>query len=443
MTDSNTTLVVDYWGGTGRTPVSTSISFSSFPLSVVSQGNYAYVGLANGSIAIVNTILAPSSVNIVNATQSMGFGSTQIIISGNYVFGCSGKMGGSHAAVVNVSDSDLQPQNVFGSIDYCFIIGSYAYTYSTDNLSIHDLSSPLAPILVKTHPVVNLGTDLNDFLVYQVGTKRLALVLAGAKIWVFDVTDPNTPTTLGYFGGTGNMGMTDLVEGESCIYTTVPTLGIWILAKDKLGGQCLIPAAESMNLLQMLTMVFSAIIILIPVITAVFLWKRERRIAESKRVEFWITSSTVTRTGIILALTIIPVIYMLLFGIGLLLQWYVVLAVCAIWVLILLLLPRISLRRQRKRKQKMTAGTDQRTRLLGMIKAEKKLNVKTASEMTGMSEARVKTLIYDLVGEGKLEGDFQGDTFIITSDVNEFIKGLEDSFATWEEQAKTGEDKKV
>ncbi len=134
---------------------------------------------------------------------------------------------------------------------------------------------------------------------------------------------------------------------------------------------------------------------------------------------------------------------MLQLGMGLLRQWYVTLAVCAIWALILFPLPRISLRRQRKRKQKMSSGTDQRTRLLGMIKAEKKLNMRTSCEMTGMSEDRVKILIYDLVGEGKLEGDFQGATFVITSDVNEFTKSLENLFATWEEQAKTGEDKKV
>ncbi len=84
----------------------------------------------------------------------------------------------------------------------------------------------MAPLLVKTHPISTLGTTANGFLVYQIGTQKLALILAGAKIWVFDVTDPNTPTTLGYFGSSGYMGLSNFVEDESCIYATVQTLGI-------------------------------------------------------------------------------------------------------------------------------------------------------------------------------------------------------------------------
>ncbi len=107
-TQASSTLWVDYWGGTGSTPVSTSISFGTNNTNcVASEGNYAYVGLGNGPIAIVKTTIAPTSVSLVNVTLSAGFESTQIIISGDHVYGCSGRTGGSHANVVNVSDSDL------------------------------------------------------------------------------------------------------------------------------------------------------------------------------------------------------------------------------------------------------------------------------------------------------------------------------------------------
>ncbi len=40
--------------------------------------------------------------------------------------------------------------------------------------------------------------------------------------------------------------------------------------------------------------------------------------------------------------------------------------------------------------------------------------------------------LYDLVGEGKLEGEFQeGDIFLITSDVDAAIRNLDDSFRAW------------
>lgn len=79
---------------------------------------------------------------------------------------------------------------------------------------------------------------------------------------------------------------------------------------------------------------------------------------------------------------------------------------------------------------------DKKTRLFGMIKAEKKINLKTADEYIGMEKKDMRAMIYDLVGEGKIEGEFQGDLFVIKSDIDDFIKVLDSSFLSWEEKEK-------
>ncbi len=446
---SSNTLHVDYWGGTGSTPTSTSITLNSNPLCVDAQGDYAYVGLQNGSIAIVNvSLVSASNVDLTNCTANVGFENHQVFIAGNYIYATSGSNNEpGPATVVNVTDFTYlgTPQSIFGQINALYVLGNTAYTYNTNskNLSIFDLSgNPIAPVCVKNLTLSNINTGLEEILVYNSGIQSIALLHAGSTIWVVNVTDATTPAFLGCFRNNMGSGMSEIVNGESYLYTAIQGSSIMILAKDKLWGLILTSNPDSINPFQVLAIVFCSSVFFVPLMTATLFWKRERRKAESNRMEFWIKSSTVNRTGLLLALS--WVVLVLLFTLLNIFAFnWIIIVIPVVWGGIFFLLPRISLRRQRTRKQKMIAGADQRTRLLGMIKAEKKLNVKTASEMTGMAEERVKTLIYDLVGEGKLEGDFQGDTFIITSDVNEFIKGLENSFATWEEQAKTGEDKKV
>lgn len=77
---------------------------------------------------------------------------------------------------------------------------------------------------------------------------------------------------------------------------------------------------------------------------------------------------------------------------------------------------------------------DQKTRLFGMIKVEKQIDLAQASKIVRMPADEIKGLIYDLVGEGKIEGEFQGAVFVISSDVNNFIDALDDSFSDWSER---------
>lgn len=75
-----------------------------------------------------------------------------------------------------------------------------------------------------------------------------------------------------------------------------------------------------------------------------------------------------------------------------------------------------------------------KTRLLGMIKVEKQINLEAAQKMLNVPKSEIKDLIYDLVGEGKLDGEFQGQNFVIFSDIDVFISILDSSFQEWNEK---------
>jgi len=82
-----------------------------------------------------------------------------------------------------------------------------------------------------------------------------------------------------------------------------------------------------------------------------------------------------------------------------------------------------------------------KTRLFGMIKVEKQFNLETAQDMLKIPKKEIKELIYDLVGEGKLEGEFQDETFLISSDIDDFLSALDSSFQEWEEKVQSKEKK--
>jgi len=79
-------------------------------------------------------------------------------------------------------------------------------------------------------------------------------------------------------------------------------------------------------------------------------------------------------------------------------------------------------------------GATLRNRLFGMIKLEGKINLDTAAQALGTTKDEVKNLVYELVGQGALEGKVEGLEFLITSDVASAISALEKSFAEWDEK---------
>ena len=79
-------------------------------------------------------------------------------------------------------------------------------------------------------------------------------------------------------------------------------------------------------------------------------------------------------------------------------------------------------------------------RLIGMIKAERQINMEFASNILDMPEKDIRLMIYELVGEGKLEGRFQGKDFMITSEIDPLIISLGDAFSIWDSKSLTKED---
>jgi hypothetical protein len=80
-----------------------------------------------------------------------------------------------------------------------------------------------------------------------------------------------------------------------------------------------------------------------------------------------------------------------------------------------------------------------KNQLYGMIKLDKKIDLQVASKLLNSPIQNVKGLIYELVGEGKLEGSFDGNMFMIESDVNDFLLELDSQFKNWNEN----EEKKI
>ncbi len=73
--------------------------------------------------------------------------------------------------------------------------------------------------------------------------------------------------------------------------------------------------------------------------------------------------------------------------------------------------------------------------LYGMILAEKEIDLTKAQGLLNLSEDRIKVLIYELIGEKKVSGHFKGNTFVIESDISDFVQQLDKSFQDWQKQA--------
>lgn len=82
-----------------------------------------------------------------------------------------------------------------------------------------------------------------------------------------------------------------------------------------------------------------------------------------------------------------------------------------------------------------------KTRLFGMIKTMKKIDLAQAPAMLGIDKQTIQQLLFDLVGEGKIDGEFVDDNvFIIVSGVDVVLTALDSQFAKWgdNEQNKEG-----
>ena len=56
-----------------------------------------------------------------------------------------------------------------------------------------------------------------------------------------------------------------------------------------------------------------------------------------------------------------------------------------------------------------------------MIKGRGRVDLDKATQIIGMSKNELEGLLYDLIGDNKVSGRFEGDIFIVESDVDSFI----------------------
>ncbi len=75
---------------------------------------------------------------------------------------------------------------------------------------------------------------------------------------------------------------------------------------------------------------------------------------------------------------------------------------------------------------------DYKKRLFGMIRLRKEINLEEASQFLNIPPKQIESLLYDLAGEKIIQGKFQGNRFLIESDMDNFLKALDYSFNKWE-----------
>ena len=75
---------------------------------------------------------------------------------------------------------------------------------------------------------------------------------------------------------------------------------------------------------------------------------------------------------------------------------------------------------------------DYKKRLFGMIRIRKEIDLEEASQFLNIPPKQIESLLYDLAGDKIIQGTFQGNKFLIESDVDNFLNALDYSFDKWE-----------
>ncbi len=69
--------------------------------------------------------------------------------------------------------------------------------------------------------------------------------------------------------------------------------------------------------------------------------------------------------------------------------------------------------------------------LIGMIKLHRTIDVNRAAKLLLINPDEVRVLLYSLAADDKIKGEFDGETFRIISDVDEFVAALDQQFRQW------------
>nr|MDO8114044.1 hypothetical protein [Candidatus Sigynarchaeota archaeon] len=74
-----------------------------------------------------------------------------------------------------------------------------------------------------------------------------------------------------------------------------------------------------------------------------------------------------------------------------------------------------------------------KTRVVGMIKVRKQIDILKTSEELGVTPEKIKAMIYGLLGGGKIEGQFtEGNIFKIQGNMDVVLVELDKQFSSWD-----------
>ncbi len=96
-------------------------------------------------------------------------------------------------------------------------------------------------------------------------------------------------------------------------------------------------------------------------------------------------------------------------------------------------------RKVQKTETKQKAKDQSYKTIMGMIKTEKKLDLNSASKISGVKKDELKQMIYTLAADDKVSGKFEGDVFVVEQGIDLFVERLDNEFSKWsqKEEAKT------
>jgi hypothetical protein len=98
---------------------------------------------------------------------------------------------------------------------------------------------------------------------------------------------------------------------------------------------------------------------------------------------------------------------------------------------------RMGKRPRKDKDERIDISDEQKTRLFGMIKALKRIDVTEATEILETTAVIIKKMLFDLVGSGEVDGEFIDDhVFVVKSNVGNFIESLDGQFSKWEKKGK-------
>ena len=72
----------------------------------------------------------------------------------------------------------------------------------------------------------------------------------------------------------------------------------------------------------------------------------------------------------------------------------------------------------------------------GMLKLKLQFDLDENANMLNVSQKELENLLFEMVGEGKLNGELQQNKFVISSDVNQIINWLQHSVHDMENKQK-------